>query len=123
MNVANLTASVRNLSDLHKDAYGFRPSPQQWALWNTMDDAQLDIEETELQVAVQAAIVEEAQEEAIAGRHFEAYISKLMAHHNVDRATAIRWDMEAHTDEIEIYGLSGYCYEHGLSYDYFGNCV
>jgi hypothetical protein len=108
MNTASLGANVRNLSDLHKDAYGFRPSPQQWALWNTMNDAQLDIEQTQLQVAVQAAILEEGENEAMAARHFEAYrralpestrASEVAPHQNRYLKSSFLWHELSHAED------------------------
>ena len=118
---ALIAANVRDLSDMHKDAYGFRPSPEQWERWNTMNNAQLDAEEADLQEAIQIAIREEAEAEAGAVVAFEAHITKLIADFGIDRATAIRWDLEAVglTEDVKAYGMSAYAFEYGLPYGYF----
>lgn len=118
---ATLSANDRCLSDMHKDAFGFRPGPEQYRRWATMTDEQLDAEEAYLQEAIGIAIREEAEAEAGAAVAFEAHIAKLMADHKIDRATAIRWDIESCdlTDDVKIYGMDSYCYEHGLAYGYF----
>jgi hypothetical protein len=121
MNDILIAPNVRDLSDMHKDAYGFRPSPEQWARWNTMNNAQLDAEEADLAKAIGAAIAEEEENEAFATVAFEAHIAKLIADFNIDRATAIRWDIEAVglTDDVQVCGMSAYAFEHGLPYRYF----
>lgn len=114
--IAIRSAHDRCFSDLHKDAYGFRPGPHQFELWNSMNDEQLDAEEAYLYQAIQQSVREEEEAERRAAQQFEAYIAKLMADHSIDRATAIRWDMEA--EDVQGYGLDGYRYAHGLPYRY-----
>lgn len=121
MNEILIAPNVRDLSDMHKDAYGFRPSPDQWARWNTMNNAQLNAEEASLAEAIGAAIAEEAENEAAATVSFETHIGKLMSDFRIDRATAIRWDLEALdiTDDVKVYGMDLYAHEYGLPYRYF----
>jgi len=113
---------ARNFSDLHKDAYGFRPRGAIVDAWLAMTSEELDAEEARMQTAVEDSMAEEAAREAANAVAFEAHIAKLMADFNIDRATAIRWDIEAVglTDDVQIYGMSAYVYEHGLPYQYFG---
>jgi hypothetical protein len=120
---ATLTANDRCLSDFHKDAYGFRPSPAQYARWATMTDAELDAEEASLQAAIEASIREEIEAENAAAVAYEAHLAKLQANYGIDRATAIRWDIESLGigDDIKVYGMETYCYEHGLATDYFSS--
>ena len=111
---------ARNFSDLHKDAYGFRPRGAIWEAWLAMTPAELDSEEARMQRDVETAIEEELANEAANAVSFEAHIGKLMADFSIDRATAIRWDLQALdlTDDIKFYGLDLYRHEYGLGYDY-----
>ena len=113
---------ARNFSDLHKDAYGFRPRGAIVDAWLAMTPAELDAEEIRMQAAVEDAMAEEDAREAANAVVFEAYIAKLIADFNIDRATAIRWDIEALgiTDDVKAYGMDYYRFEHGLPYQYFG---
>ncbi len=101
---------ISMLSDMSKDAYGFRMRTDYSAY--TME--QLEEEVAFLQVQVDASIEADKQNEAAAVLRFEAYISEMMKDHGVDRATAIRWDMEAeNADDSDFY-----CYLKGLPYSY-----
>jgi hypothetical protein len=90
----NTLLRISEFSDLHKDAYGFRPSPGQWAAWAEMSEADLDEVEADLYKASAASAEAEAEAEAYAALRFEKYLSKLQADFRIDRATALRWDME-----------------------------
>jgi hypothetical protein len=116
-----ITSNGLCLSDLHKEAYGFRPGPAQYARWKAASKEELLAEEAYLLEAGQIAIREEAENEAGAAVRFEAHIGKLMADHRIDRATAIRWDIAACglEEDVKVYGMDVYRYEHGLAYGYF----
>jgi hypothetical protein len=61
-----------------------------------------------------------AQQEQIV-TDFEAEIAKSMADHNIDRDTAIRWDVDARGlgEDVEHYGLEYYATERSLPGGYF----
>jgi hypothetical protein len=101
-------------SDLHKDAYGFRPrggsfydadttdEQRQW-LW---DQAIADLEDR---------LAEDARREAEAVKAFEASLEESIKLGAGDRATAIRWAIQAGGFEREW--DPGYiCYNLGLPY-------
>jgi hypothetical protein len=115
---------ARNFSDMHKDAYGFRPRGAIVEAWLAMSPWELDAEEARLQREIEISIEEDARAEAAAALRFEAHIGKLMADFSIDRADAIRWDIEACdlTEDIKFYGMSTYAYEHGLAYNYNFGC-
>jgi len=102
------------VSDLHKDAYGFRPGTQYWTDWSFMTAAE---KQTEFERLMQAAREEDDRQ---AKREHEAYlawsvdITELMAQHDISEARAIIWDMQNYVSGIE--DLSLYCYKRGLSW-------
>ena len=102
------------ISDLHKDAYGYRPSSAYWLNWQTLsaDDKQAEWEY--LCSEVERSETLRFQAEVAAQVRWEKHIDQLMAINDIDRATAIRWDMDAE-DAGSDYGY--YCFKVGLSYD------
>jgi hypothetical protein len=108
-------AADRLFSDMHKDAYGFRPSHSTWQAWALMTDAQLDIEQERLQRAVDESIDNDARAQRAAAVKFEAAIADIMAVGNVSRETAIRWNMDAVGAEDDI---GYYEYQWNLPYGY-----
>ena len=54
MTTATYTFDEDTVSDLHKDAYGFRPSGCWWGNWNTMSDAEKQEEWDQLIVSMVA---------------------------------------------------------------------
>lgn len=110
-------------SDAHKDAYGFRPSQYTYQAWYAMSEAELVAERDSLYAAVEASIEEDRRAHQCAATRFEAMLAKSMADHGIDRATAIRWDMDAEgisERDVAAYGMDWYAYHHGLKYGYFG---
>lgn len=102
------------VSDLHKDARGFRPSAGWWAQWKSMDDAGKQAEWDALCEEMDGELERERAARAAALVRWTSHIDQLMADNLIDRATAIRWDMQA----AEADGDAGfYCYHWGLSYD------
>lgn len=101
------------VSDLHKDAYGFRPSATWWAQWRAMDGDDRQAEWDRLCGELEA---EQAREQAARSRsqaRWEDHISQLMSTNGIDRATAIRWDMQAE-DAVNDAGF--YCFLVGIGY-------
>jgi hypothetical protein len=109
------------LSDLHKELYGFRPSQSTWARWSEMTDAALTAEYEEMIVDNDRKIDADRAAEKVVIAQYEARIAKMMADFSIDRATAIRWDIQAVGDEEEVerYGMSHYAWELGLPMGYF----
>ena len=108
------------LSDAHKDARGFRPSADTYRHWATLSDADFAKLEDDLFAEVEAEIEREREAHAVAAASFEEHIAGLMSDHSIDRATAIRWDLQAMEAEEAAYGLAYYAYLHGLPTTYFG---
>lgn len=101
------------VSDLHKDAYGYRPTSIWWRAWRDMDDAGRQGEWDRMCDLVQDGELERARSEAAAQERWEAHIAQLMSMNGIDRATALRWDMDA----LDCQGDVGYyCFQWGISY-------
>ena len=101
------------ISDMFKDAHGFRPRGEQfWSTLTTVEacNAKLD----ELQPAVDAAIDEDRAREAAAAVKFEARIAELIEHGAGDRETALRWLR----DSVDAYGDDDLRWSFGLHYNY-----
>jgi beta-lactamase class D len=82
------------ISDLHKDAYGFRPGEYFWETWNDASDDQKQVIWDDLVDELQRGDANEILAEAIALAKFEAQIAKTMELGARDRETAIRWIVE-----------------------------
>lgn len=83
------------VSDLHKDAFGFRPSQNWWGFWNSCTDAEKQQEWDKLCDALERSIEREKEDEKYAIEKFEGMIAKSIAAGAKDKETAMRWAMEA----------------------------
>ena len=102
------------VSDLHKDALGFRPSSYFWDSWNGMTDDQKQAEWDYLIAAVEQSIKDEEARQERAIEDFGRQIDKMIALGAKDRDAAIRWIVDALGD---CNGDPGYvCYLLGLPY-------
>jgi len=106
------------LSELHKDARGFRPREGFWQHWNesTMDGKQSIWDGLIRELDEEMERQREAHERAIVA--FETRITDTISVGAGDRATAIRWILQAmDLSEHDLrYGGSYVCYELGLPY-------
>ena len=99
-------------SDMHKDAYGFRPR-HHTVNW-TLDDFQREFES--LQRVIDANFINEQAQEKQAIDSFENLVTKTITSGAHDRETALRWIM----DGSDAGGNWEYfCYLNGLPYGYF----
>ena len=101
------------VSDLHKDAYGYRPTTGWWAEWKTMSPEQKQEEWVRL---IDLMEENQAAEQRAQARAYDAWngrITRLMQELNISRATALRWDIDADVIDGDI---GYYCYLNGLSY-------
>lgn len=108
------------VSDLHKEAYGFRPSASYFEMWNRIPDAEKQIEWDRLLERMSDSMDEEAHQ-AEAAKRFEqrvADVMELVASSN--RADAIRFiaQAEGKDDEIEFYGYEALEFHFGLKFGY-----
>lgn len=105
------------VSDLHKDAHGFRPCQNWWADWQSENAVGKQIIWDDLIDALGAANVEEDRRQQEAILKLEAQIVAIMAWPRQTREDAIRWIDEA----FDAGGDREYlCYLLGVPYRYFG---
>lgn len=100
------------LSDMSKDAYGFRMRKDYSSYTET--DLREEMEFLQIQVNAQIEIDRANEEDAIA--RFESFIAKMMTDYGIDRATAVRWDMQA--EDYEPWEIERYVWSKGLPYTY-----
>ena len=104
------------VSDLHKEAFGFRPSEGFWVNWNcASDDAKQTIWDALLlaqdsRVNDQKAAYDDAKSE------YEVRLAEYISIGAKDRATAIRWLVQSLelTETDKWYGAEYICYTLGL---------
>lgn len=104
------------VSDLHKDAFGFRPSEYWWTEWNLSDEAgKQDIWDGLIE-ALNAAIKQEQEQEERAIIQFEARIMNVMTYLGAateEEALAILMEQD------QADSLDHLCWINRLPYRYF----
>ena len=106
------------VSDLHKDAFGFRPGERFWNAWNCMCDDEKQAEWDYLIESCHRAILAEQEQEKLAIERFEATVTRTIESGAGNRETAIRWIMDA-SSAARTNDWDFLCWEHGLPYGYF----
>lgn len=106
------------VSDLHKDAYGFRPEPTFWSNWNAASDADKQHIWDRLLQELEFTMDQQAQEEIAAINAFELEIVNALEVGARSREDAVRWIVQSlDLDDIDLmYGGSAICYRKGLPY-------
>lgn len=129
MTTTAFTFDTALVSDLHKDAYGFRPSASFWDMWNNgLSDEGRQAEWDYLCAAADRAVDEEKREQDRAYNVFADRVVEAMLAGAKDRDEAILWLVRS-LDEpknVAFYGAEWLCWEFGLSYDkrdMFANAV
>lgn len=102
-------------SDLHKDAYGFRPRAHEF--WDATPDRKQVIWDNTLE-ALDQALAEEKRREAHAITRFEEQIAKMIICGANDRETALRWIRDSYDEFDRMYGDGYIEFDHGLPYGY-----
>lgn len=104
------------LSDLHKDARGFRPREYFWSSWNSMTVEERNDEWRHLLLELEQANADEADRQARAIDRYEASIAELINSGAADRSQAISWLLDS-VDDHGFNGDAGYaCFLLGLPY-------
>ena len=107
------------VSDLHKDAYGFRPSSYFWNEWkqSTSDRKQQIWDGLIKDLDDEIQRDRNAKLQAIA--EFEGMVENNLQHGAKNREDAIRWIVQSlGLDEMDLrYGGSRVCYELGLPFE------
>jgi len=112
------TFDEKIVSDLHKEAYGTRPTSFWWQCWNEATDAEKQAEWDDL-LEVHATTMDRADQEEIAALNaFELEIATAIDVGARSREDAIRWIVQSlELDDIDLmYGGSAICYRKGLPY-------
>jgi hypothetical protein len=106
------------VSDLHKDARGYRPRSTWWEIWSAAPDAEKQEIWDSLLNELEWESAREREEAERAVKNFESRIELLISTGARDRDTAIRWLVESlELSEIDkMYGGSYVCYHLGLPY-------
>lgn len=106
------------VSDLHKDAYGFRPSSYFWDNWKNSTDDQKQVIWDGLVGDLEAEIERERNAQLQAVAEFEKLVQNNLDHGAQSREDAIRWVVQGlGLDEMDLrYGGSRVCYELGLPF-------
>jgi len=86
------------VSDLHKEAYGFRPREGWWNMWAAFNADQKQATWDSLIADLDDAIEQQEQQEAQALVNFRKLLKTTMATCNVDWKNALRILMEADTE-------------------------
>jgi len=116
----NYTFDENIISDLHKDAYGFRPSVEFSIMWEMSSDDQKQEIWDDLVVIMQRSIEAEEAAGKAASEAFEGQIQAAILTGAADRETAIRWVVEAlDLSEGELtYGGEHVCFLMGIPFSY-----
>jgi hypothetical protein len=104
-------------SDMHKDAYGFRPRGE----WTDMSTMALISDMEYFGKLIDISLAEEAIGEKAAIEALEARLASFMEMGAPNRATAMRWELESQGQDIILqsdaqYDVGYYCYCMGLPY-------
>lgn len=84
------------ISDLHKDAYGFRPSQSFWSFFAAANADQKQMIWDSLCYTADAAALSERQEREFRENDFQVRVASMMHAGCPDFETAIRWLHDAH---------------------------
>lgn len=107
------------VSDLHKDARGYRPREYFWSEWNNASDFDRQ--------AIWDGLLEELSREMDRERHAQM-MAEINMHQRIqglmligakDEVQALKWIMEAEEfSDIDLqYGASYFCFHFGLNYN------
>ena len=116
------TFSDQLVSDLHKDAYGYRPSEAFWLDWSlgTDDDRQSMWDDLLLVVDYEVALEREENERRV--REFEEEVAANLSRGADTRLIAVSWVLDARganfLGSADAYGADWMRYELGLPYSY-----
>lgn len=107
------------VSDLHKDARGYRPREYFWAEWNNSNDFDRQAIWDGLLKEVSAEIDRERQAQNAAFLEMHQRIQGTMLLGAKDEVQALKWIMEAEEfSDIDLqYGASYFCFHFGLNYN------
>lgn len=103
---------ISMISDMTKDAYGFRVHYD----FDNVTDTELMARFEELQKYVDASIQKETEEEGKALDHFNFLINNIADEHNVSYDDAVRWMLQADDLPFTENALDQLLWSYGVSY-------
>jgi hypothetical protein len=106
------------VSDLHKDARGYRPRDVWWTYWSNCSDAEKQREWDGLYRELSETANRERHEQNMALITLHQRIQGVMLLGAKDEVQALKWIIEAEefSDHDLQYGPSYFCYHFGLNY-------
>jgi hypothetical protein len=104
-------------SDLHKDAYGFRPRGGRFYADDATPEEKQAIWDA-LLVDLDAEIEREKEMRNEAVNRFEVLLTTMIASGAEDKATALRWLRQAENDEYLMHDDDYFEYTYNLPYGY-----
>lgn len=107
--------SKTDLSDFHKDAFGFRPKRMMYKEW--WSPAELEAEYANLSRICEQNRIEEDAAEKQALIEFDELIANTIKLGAGDRETAIKWLVDGENLEWNEYDLQYFFWGYGLSYE------
>jgi hypothetical protein len=110
--MTNYTYSDELVSDLHKDAYGFRPREGFWDNWNAASPEMKEEIWCGLLVTMGDRMDEERAAQSKAYAEFRATLKNVMQTQGVNWKTALRWLQEADGE----YDIEHYLWKQGLAF-------
>jgi len=93
---ATYTFDENIVSDLHKDAYGFRPSQSFWEYWTESNDDRKQRIWDDLLDALKREMEYQREREAEAVKEFNTMLRRLYETGAKDFAQALEWTHDAH---------------------------
>lgn len=117
--MSNFTYDDDTFSDLHKDAYGFRPRGAAYARWEAMTPAEKQAEWDYLCNVLERNQLEERRQELEAAIAFERRVEETIKTGAGDRETAIRWIKDAENVLGDYDENDALCWAVGLPFGYF----
>lgn len=106
------------VSDLHKDAHGFRPGESFWNSWKEMTNEEKQIKWDNLCRDLEDSIKQEENEHARSVKDFEDKIQDLLKIGASTREQAISWFLDSIelSENDKLYGAEYVCYKLGIPY-------
>lgn len=115
--MTKFTFDANIFSDLHKDAYGFRPRGHRFYAPDTTDEERQQMWDYTL-ADLERTLDQEKREQAANLAKVEKMIEENLAFGAADRAQAIKWLVETLNPSLTdlMYGGEWVCWELGLSF-------
>ena len=104
------------ISDLHKDAYGFRPREGFWNMWAAFNDDQKQVEWDRLIDVMNESMEQQRLEEESALKEFRKTLRKVMDTMNCSWNRAVEVLAEAEGDDLS-YDFDYGVWKQGLGFD------